>query len=566
MNERFNSYTSNREAILEDIFNDYYSLKRVDFSAQKEIVENKIYDRGLNNEVIWHSPNHDVCFIKGLKVYNRNALFHLIKKDLLDEQYAIKNVNAKFCFIDLEYFSSMNIPDQFNILGGDYYIQLVALKIDSLIKTSYFADSIEFGRYGGDEFLLFFKDGIEEDSVLDFLQQVEAAIHEEVGFYKKNNHIVQSNITLKGDMDVISIPTDPLGKAIFELYLNRNLLLNSEEIEKAIYDFEFGDNEGIYTNSLHEKNPRYTDQRLEEYKINHPFYDRYFTLIEELSTLNNSPIYKQKLLNYFDNLYQDPLFNFEVLNFSDFDELVSQQPLSHLYIFDLKFVKEFNDKFSLIRGDQVIQKFVETISNLFHDEDKDVINIGRRGGTLKLSIPDFSQLRIESVNNLQRFRRNPCVELHNDINITIPIGMHKQKLNTATKKIYNYNIQRQRYHKNLHIINSLYSKALVSSEEQLYLGFAQFITQHPEVLDIISWDFELLKNSHGYSTVSSKEFTYIDLLSRFLRSSKPLQGKSIDDRYLVRMEKLIKAADSSNIGSELQQKILNLHSRYLDNI
>lgn len=84
------------------------------------------------------------------KCKNRHALKEFIK-DSAEEWKNKDNVNLLIILFDIDNFKLYN--DQFSHLGGDYCLKSIA----DAVRGEFTSPSLDFFRYGGEEFLLFFE-------------------------------------------------------------------------------------------------------------------------------------------------------------------------------------------------------------------------------------------------------------------------------------------------------------------------------------------------------------------------------------------------------------------------
>ena len=99
-------------------------------------------------DVIENDRLNDKAYYDNLtKCKNRHALTEFIKENSKNW----KSKNLLIILFDIDNFKQYN--DQFSHLGGDYCLKSIA----DAVRTEFASPSLDFFRYGGEEFLLFFE-------------------------------------------------------------------------------------------------------------------------------------------------------------------------------------------------------------------------------------------------------------------------------------------------------------------------------------------------------------------------------------------------------------------------
>jgi diguanylate cyclase (GGDEF)-like protein len=560
MNEQFFSNpekprtNSKQLQIQETILRDLLSLRRFEFGHYAQQITNKIYDPGLKNPIAWQDPCGVPHQTSGKNILNRQAIFYIIKQHMLNNIGEVRRENLKFVFLDIANFRAMNIPDKCGVLGGDYYINIIAKSIAEVLRLNEARDDIYFGRYGGDEFLVSFEESVEMDTIDTFIEQVRQKLATIQAFYLTKNGIVQKPITLKPDTPLITMPEPSMERELFVYYLERGLLLNAEEARMAVDDFN-SDTQTYLDNILH-NNYRYLSSQMRELELNNPYFIKVINAAKAIDESKNNKHYQQKLVNFFQSFDYDPLFKSSVLPYQEFYDYTSKKELSDVLVFDIKFVKEINDCFSLIRGDKLIVNITEQILNLFHPEDQDDISVGRRGGTITIAIKDFAQLRLETVNALHKFRRNPVVEFDNQhTQLSIPIGFGKSKLRSYSKIKYDYNLRQNKSERNLRILQNLQQESMRQSQKVFYKELANVFLRNPLLLEELLIALNTLTIPKENKEISSNNLLYI----RYLRGLKTLDSiQELDIRYFLRIKILLELlAKNPSTNKSLLLQIAN---------
>ena len=539
----------------EDILKSFFTLRRTEFGPTKETIERRIYDPGLAKALTWTNPDHQTLFAPSLQVYNRQAIFHIIKQHLLfgpeESRY-----DTRFVFLDIASFQSMNIPDNRGVLGGDYYLKVVAGIFRQCVREHPKHADIFFGRYGGDEFLFSFGASLSTVEISDFLDGVARALTTQQAYYQVRGRVACGPIALKGRPEIITVPTEATAREVFVYYLQRNLLLNAEEIENAVADFQ-NNPEVSRATEFSSALP----VQIEEARVNYPAYARLIDLAGQVDAAREGQVNTRRLLHYFQSIHSDPLFDFPVLPFGEFNERVATRPLSHLYAFDLKFIKEINDEFSLIRGDQAIVEFVEQILNLFAEADRDQISVGRRGGTLQIAVEAFSELDLTSVLNLQRFQKKPLFEYRSEEHrVQIPVGFAKTKLHRRRALLHSRRQEQGNYAANVRLIQQITGHNLQRSHDRFYRSLANIIERRPGLCARIYADYQILRLGQELPLSERGEWGLAELISIHLRGSKPLAGEgTLPDRYVRRLDTLLTFLEKKRLPPECLAALHGLH-------
>ena len=542
---------SAQEAILESFF----SLRRTEFGPTQEVIEANIYDPGLAKAVRWTAPDNEPLYAAPLQIYNRQAVFHVIKESLLfgrNEELP----DMHFVFLDIASFQSMNIPDRRGVLGGDYYLHLVARLFREAVQQHPKQADIFFGRYGGDEFLFSFGESLSVGEINAFVDGLGRTLASYQAYHRVGGRVDRAPISFKGDLEVISIPTQPVAREVFMYYLQRNLLLDAREVENATREYQ--------------NNPRATQVaeissplpgQIEEIALHYPVYRKLIDLALAVDKERSSQTYTRRLLHYFQSVHNDPLFEFPVLPFQEFTDHVAARPLTHLYAFDLKFIKEINDEFSLIRGDQAIVDFVKQITELFHPADLDQVTIGRRGGTLQIAIEDFNELDLSSVLNLQNFQKNPFFHYTSRArHVTIPVGFAKTKLHRHWAALHDRRRKKGNPAGNARLVQQLSGQNLARSQARFYREIAATIARSPALCEQIYDDYQNLRRGVTLPLADAAPWGLDELISIHFRGSKTLEKTGqLPDRYVQRLDWLLRALEKQKVPPQCLHTLHSLH-------
>ena len=143
----------------------YYIVIAVGFLFADYIVvsilfyaETQRYCQVLRNESLYDTAMYDEL----TRCKNRYALREFLKEN--QKRWETRNLNLLIVMFDIDNFKEYN--DQFSHPGGDYCLRNVA---DS-IRKQFPSPNLDFYRYGGEEFILFFEIRNKKDAKLITLQ------------------------------------------------------------------------------------------------------------------------------------------------------------------------------------------------------------------------------------------------------------------------------------------------------------------------------------------------------------------------------------------------------------
>lgn len=125
--------------------------------------ESQKYCQELRNEVLYNTALYDEL----THCKNRYALREYLKEN--KKRWADKEVELLLIMFDIDNFKLYN--DQFSHPGGDYCLSSIA----EAIRKTFPSPSLDFYRYGGEEFLLFFE--LEyDDKAMEIMEQVRKTV------------------------------------------------------------------------------------------------------------------------------------------------------------------------------------------------------------------------------------------------------------------------------------------------------------------------------------------------------------------------------------------------------
>lgn len=208
-----------------DIFSKNEKAKK---RLKKNIQDEKIRLEKRNNELEKTLQNKEsleyqikdiFCYDTLTGLYNRNYFMQNFEKSLLDE----KNKNHSLFFLDLDSFKSIN-----DSLGHSYGDDVI-VEVSNRIRQHYKYKNVLTSRFGGDEFVLLFKDVPNENFV-------SMCADELIDLIKKPIYFDNAKIHLSASIGISMYPKD--GKSTGELMKSADTAMyESKENGRSRYSF-----------------------------------------------------------------------------------------------------------------------------------------------------------------------------------------------------------------------------------------------------------------------------------------------------------------------------------------
>jgi diguanylate cyclase (GGDEF)-like protein len=427
---------------LQQIFEDILSLDATKIHLHPYFsygILRRSFDSGmmLNRQLLCNRMK--VHTTPGVLVLKRSSLIHLLIQQLFNNHGEYNDTEVTFFLIDIKNLRSADFPDQLGNKAADFILNNVASRLDQMCRES--LPSIVpikalLGRYGGDEFLITVIGAINNTTIEKINQLIASEIQKEHGFYKQNNgRILFKPVEIKNNTcEIIRIPKHKEKQLIFFHYLRQQLLLNTKDLEN-IYQISGSQNIQTIQNEcdsnrdscIYQSSQLNIDEKINYFEKAKPDLRTIIELAKQLDYVisNNKKIYQMRLLSFIENVVYDRLLNEEVRGFGDIGIEIQNGAFDQIYAFDIKFIKELNDQFSVLQGDMVILGFFQHISRLFtRSEKQEGIYFARRGGTILVGIKKNFTLSCESQSRIKRFLASKMIYITNSyFNLTIPVGV-----------------------------------------------------------------------------------------------------------------------------------------------
>lgn len=529
------------------LLNDFFKLKRIKFGQYSTFHEKTVYEQDLAQPITWQNPEGITTTLQGNKIFNRKAIFQFIRQKILNNSKTkIINSDAKFILIDINNFHATNIPDENGVLGGDFILNQLSKALMNLTKE-YLAHlatkgvlkaTIRFGRYGGDEFLFYFSGEVTHNNIEDFYAKICKRLEGIATFYDFRGKITKRPLKLKKNIEIITIPNNQTEQSIFLHYLYKNLILTPKDISLAKKTQPSNKEAlGIKLLSHEEKH-----EAISALKKHHPDLN---TLIEQglqIDEAEQKNFYLDNFAEFYVQMLQDPLFDRIIFSQAEFIHQIATHELSHVLVFDIKFIKELNDCYGVATGDSFIVQALHQILSKFDPVDHEDLIIGRRGGTIYMGISDLRKFQLKSILFLQLFSKKPYlnITLHSK-SITIPVGYIKIRLSPNDSSLFPQTVDSEKYEKVLFMTKNIITKGMDACKIKLYQELGSIIKPNPVLLTNLIQRFSYLQNDIiALKPEALENLTIEELIILFLTGNKLISNKEpISERYLSRFEKLI---------------------------
>jgi GGDEF domain-containing protein len=468
------------QAVIEQIYGDEINNSLISILNSQQIRQTNLLfksffsltlDRGA---LVPHSYEQEK--VLPAPVFRRSAFVDIISRKAniqYDQQrgYLIDK-DIRFYFFDIKDFRlfDLAIDNQ-----GNHYADLLINKIVSTINVEInkqsLAKDVFLCRYGGDEFFIGGID-IDEQRFLTFSDQIKTELEKLKGYYKnpytnqieegriKLNELKQHLFTILKSQDV-DTSEENFKKHIFLAYFKRGLILNNDEVERVKvylnkhFNVSFSQvQKNIYSDFLKAGSPKeIINQKIRQLtKVNPQFAPIIYLAqaIDEQESGMKREIITQRtqiIIEFIENVVYDPLLEYNVYSFTDFFERLRHNKLKMLQVIDFKFLKEINDLFSMVEGDEIIKsiwhQFKQQILQNLAEETRTKIIIGRRGGTFFIGLDAGAECGKDELIKLKELINNQMQSITitlRDKTILLPLGLSRlfenQGLNHKEDKRY----------------------------------------------------------------------------------------------------------------------------------
>jgi GGDEF domain-containing protein len=490
----------------------------------------------------------------GILILKRSSILHLVSKRIFSKDGQYNNTPVTFLLLDIKNLRSADFPDSLGNKAADYILNNVALRLQTLLSTSSLFSQYNplLGRYGGDEFLIVIFESLTNEQLEQINTEIVTEIGKDVGFYRTVNGGVEVKpVSIKHNKcDVITPPLDTIQQLVFFYYLKRQLMLNSQDIIQILDDLEQQMGKNIKLNPL-AQSLYFTECHTVEHKITYLGSNKkdlatIITLAKHIDDSNTNLHAQELLVNFVDEVVFDSLLGEEIRGFGDIGIEMQNGSFGELYGFDVKFIKEFNDEFSIVRGDILIKCFFNGIRDCFTQKEREeMVYFARRGGTMIVGIKKNKILSAESQLRLQKLLETQTIPLYfkQDI-IQIPIGVTSYKYDLDEHPTYQQ------------IINQIVSQA----EYSWYQRISNMMCDSKDILQSFSAQYQIQSSELQDFRLDLSDKQSIDITDLFFvyflsnKSFHLFENHQLPLRYYDRMKMLVESIQTCNLKTEIKQE------------
>ncbi|NJK71360.1 MAG: hypothetical protein HC932_03870 [Thermales bacterium] len=398
-------------------------------------------DPGLERDSKFILENGEEISAQGTPVLSRSGFVHKVLESLSEKTNEKKLTVLIFDIANLRQADLVKDNSQANNSYADIILNQTASTVDNLVKEFREENTdedfeIEFGRYGGDEFVVGITGNLNDEKKTELARRIKLELSQIEGKYVQANGEVEHFVPIRlkgGGAERIDLPTDPIFEDIFLHYFQRGLIFDQNEIEKTLSKFN------------NEKGNIDIDKLQNFYKKEDQDYHIYPTDVETTKDKANFILKKNKelgliilvairydklnntntvegVLNIIENIIFDPLLREHILTFTEIYNKIESGRVGQLYTFDLRFIKEINDNLGLVSGDMAIKETWNQLRNKIDSQDEGYISFGRRGGTFYLVVDKGYILSEQTMQAIDSFSHSNILSDENHETQSVPIG------------------------------------------------------------------------------------------------------------------------------------------------
>lgn len=397
----------------------------------KELVDSRIYNHGLN------SP-HDFEF--------EGKMYHSEKVAVYDRRAfmakAIEKSINNFAILDIVNLrqADMATDGAHGNKSADIILSYLSHTVVDYLRNFHQRNpgkKIEFCRYGGDEFAFSYK-GMNQQEIVEFNQQIGLLFNKIEGFYKPQltgSEVIKRQVEV--EFKTIDRPQDEFSKAIFDHFLERGMILKTEEIERSktrfvnLERFEKWQAEEMKLLSYPEKCKDISDKLRYLSNLNPLLKKQIDDLIKMADQLGEESQFKLKKDLEF--IFFDPLLSSAILSTSDLMDNIVAGNISHVWTKDLKFIKQLNN-ISHTDGDNAIKILWQTIKESMPEADQEKIIFCKNGGTFLIALKNGEKLSSDTIAKLNGITSIHYRDMFTHQSLSFAIGRYDHEVDPAFVK------------------------------------------------------------------------------------------------------------------------------------
>ncbi|NJS41826.1 hypothetical protein HC766_05900 [Candidatus Gracilibacteria bacterium] len=197
-------------------------------------------DPGLERDSKFILENGEEISAQGTPVLSRSGFVHKVLESLSEKTNEKKLTVLIFDIANLRQADLVKDNSQANNSYADIILNQTASTVDNLVKEFREENTdedfeIEFGRYGGDEFVVGITGNLNDEKKTELARRIKLELSQIEGKYVQANGEVEHFVPIRlkgGGAERIDLPTDPIFEDIFLHYFQRGLILIKTKLKK----------------------------------------------------------------------------------------------------------------------------------------------------------------------------------------------------------------------------------------------------------------------------------------------------------------------------------------------
>jgi GGDEF domain-containing protein len=498
-----------------------------------KLMRSTLYEERLASDVIGQNQSIKA---NGIQVFKRSAGLFLCNQIMKNHPHLM----ITFKLFDIEKFKELDrIVEGYNL--ADLKLNQLCTKLNANIleENNQNQNNILFYfRYGGDEFVVVLvskKGSTKNDEDLQTDNLIRNVFFE-LSLKIKNNKI-----------ENILAPKEPNKREIFSYFLQHNLLLNQDDIQK-IEDSGETLEKGLL-------------KPIENMRVS-PNTSLIYTIKESHIAKHNTEV-SQHLIEYYNQVMLKPHLKEYILSPQEFQNICVIQPIKSIITIDSKLLKEINDKHNHLEGDKYMNQTLQQILICIDERDlNSSIFIGGEGSVTEIAIHERVVGKyLDQHSDLKEFLvKTRHEKIINGHTFSMPLGVSMQ-LGKSTRDWYREVIGSSMAPKDRKIRNRLIKHVRNQGFEIANQNWYKNAISSYRELDIIAeFKLYLLKQKQGISNANYS--STLDMLMQFFLGDNLHYSNYLSDRYIVRLNILLDYANTHSMTSlaEYTEQILSTHT------
>jgi len=427
------------------------------------------FESGILKEQKYTDPNGKEHVSPGSVAFRRGSFVTQIaeKANIQCDENGMWNTDTdiSLAFYDIAGFRQADLAkDSQDRSSADVILNDVVSLMNSEIITSNLQGKVHVCRYGGDEFVVGGA-GVTPEKLAQLDDAIRKKIKTLKGWYrevggKSSTDDRENKIQFNKSKDSLFLVSkehmegdEGIKKSIFLSFFKKGLFLDSDQINKIVKRYRkediskkpLGDTtlldelkpHSIYPQSIFSEG----DTESNKFEIitkyicdNNPqlkvLIDLARVIDEEESRNTGTPTIKrtEAIIHFIENTIYDPVLEYNIYSFTDFVESLKADKFKMIRTIDCKFIKEVNDEYSVVEGDEVIKAVWKKINGVMEAVTgaQGKLRIGRRGGTFFIGMDSQTPIREVDLQELNKAIAQNLQDVEvtlREEGITIPLGL-----------------------------------------------------------------------------------------------------------------------------------------------